>query len=208
MITPTQILFSVIGLGIALIAVLVVWPSITATQGGKILAFVGFFILPILSAAMGTAEHMTRSKQTRFCLSCHTMEPYGKSLYVDDPTYLAAAHFQTHRVPADQACYTCHTDYTLYGGLKAKLRGLRHVYVQYLGNPKMPIRLYHPYNNRECLHCHAGARSFEEAAAHNADPKTLPALKASTLSCLSSGCHEVVHNVAQLGGVQFWKERK
>ncbi len=74
--------------------------------------------------------------------------------------------------------------------------------------PKLPIHLYHPYNNRECLHCHAGARSFEEAAAHNADPKTLPAIKSNTLSCLSSGCHEVVHNVAQLGGVQFWKERK
>jgi hypothetical protein len=24
------------------------------------------------------------------------------------------------------------------------------------------IRLYDPYNNRECLHCHLGARSFEE----------------------------------------------
>lgn len=24
--------------------------------------------------------------------------------------YLAAAHFQNHRIPADEACYTCHTN--------------------------------------------------------------------------------------------------
>lgn len=29
-----------------------------------------------------------------------------------------------------------------------------------------PIRLYHPYNHRECLHCHSGARSFEESPTH------------------------------------------
>ena len=56
-------------------------------------------------------------------------------MYVDDVSYLAAAHFQNHRIPADEACYTCHTDYALYGGVRAKFRGLRHIYVQYLGTP-------------------------------------------------------------------------
>jgi len=207
-IDPTTILFILLGLSIALIGVLVLRPSITTTRGGKILAFVALFILPLLSAAMGGAEHMERSKQTQFCLSCHIMEPYGKSLHVDDPSYLAAAHFLNGRVPREQACYTCHTDYVLYGSLRAKMRGLRHVYMQYVGTPRQPIRLYHPYNNRECLHCHAGARSFEEGAVHNADPATLPAVKANELSCLSSGCHQVVHNVAQLDNVKFWKGAK
>ena len=205
MVSPITILLILIGLSIVLITILVFRPSVSATRGGKILAFVALFILPIVCAAMGTSEHMQRSKQTQFCLSCHIMEPYGKSLHVDDTSYLAAAHFQNHRVPPDQACYTCHTDYVLYGSLKTKLRGLRHVYVQYLGTPRTPIRLYHPYHNRECLHCHAGARSFEEGVMHNADPQTLPAVKANKLSCLSSGCHEVVHNVAQLDKVKFWK---
>ncbi|HJY86125.1 MAG TPA: NapC/NirT family cytochrome c [Candidatus Acidoferrales bacterium] len=205
MIGPTAILSILIALSVTLITILVIWPSITTTRGGKILAFLALFILPMLCAAMGASEHLERSKQTQFCLSCHIMEPYGKSLYVDDPKYLAAAHLQNHRVRPDQACYTCHTDYVLYGGMKAKLRGLRHVYVQYLATPSKPIRLYHPYNNRECLHCHAGARSFEEGAVHNADPQTLPAVRANKLSCLSSGCHEVVHNVAQLDKVKFWK---
>jgi cytochrome c-type protein NapC len=205
LIDPATIIFTLISLAIILIALLVIWPSITATRGGKILAFLALFLLPVLCAAVGVAEHLERSKQTQFCLSCHIMEPYGKSLYVDDLTYLAAAHFQNHRVPPDEACYTCHTDYVLYGGFKAKLRGLRHVYVQYLGTPAKLIHLYSPYNNRECLHCHAGARSFEEAAVHNADPELLPKVKANKLSCLSSGCHEIAHNVAHLDHVKFWK---
>jgi hypothetical protein len=42
----------------------------------------------------------------------------------------------------------------MFGGLKAKLGGLRHIYVHYLGKPPQPedIKLYEPYNNRECLH--------------------------------------------------------
>ena len=81
---------------------------------------------------MGAAEQMQRTEQTQFCLSCHIMEPYGKSLLVDDATYLPAAHYQNGRIPRDQACYTCHTDYVLYGTALIKIRGLRHVYVQYI----------------------------------------------------------------------------
>src|SRR3984893_8917462 len=155
-------------LGLGLAAVFFVRPTITATREGKILAFVALFLFPLLCSAVGFSAHMERSKTTTFCLSCHIMESFGKSLYVDDSHYLAAAHFQNHRVPADEACYTCHTDYVLYGGIRAKFRGMRHVYVQYLGKLSAPadIRLYTPYNNRECLHCHLGARSFEGSATH------------------------------------------
>jgi cytochrome c-type protein NapC len=155
---------------------------------------------------MGMENEMERSKSTAFCLSCHIMEPYGKSLHVDDSTYLAAAHFQNHRVPADEACYTCHTNYAMFGTFKAKLGGLRHLYVFYLKKLPLPedIKLHEPFNNRECLHCHLGARSFEEGAVHNADPDTLPAVKANKLSCISSGCHDVVHRVGHWGQAKFW----
>ena len=189
-----------------LIGALIARPGITTTRGGKIMAFLVLFVLPILCFGMGASSEMERSKTTRFCLSCHIMEPYGQSLHVDDPSYLAAAHFQNHRVPADEACYTCHANYAMFGSLKAKLHGLRHVYIYYLGNPPAPdkIKLYEPYNNRECLHCHLGARSFEQGAVHNADPDLLPAVKANKVSCISSGCHEVVHNVATLDKVKMW----
>jgi cytochrome c-type protein NapC len=191
----------------ALIGVIVARPGITVTRGGKILAFVVLFLLPILCGAMGVSSEMERSKTTKFCLSCHVMEPHGRSLLVDDPSYLAAAHFQNHRVPADSACYTCHTNYAMFGSLRAKMAGLRHIYIYYLTTPPAPeeIRIHAPYNNRECLHCHLGARSFEEGAVHTADPALLPAVKNNSLSCLSSGCHEVVHKVGTLNGAKMWK---
>jgi cytochrome c-type protein NapC len=127
---------------------------------------------------------------------------------VDDPNYLAGAHFQNHRVPAEEACYTCHTNYAMFGSFKAKLGGLRHLYVHYLKTEPRPedIKLHEPYNNRECLHCHLGARSFEQGAVHNADPDTLPAVKTNNLSCVSGGCHDVVHNVGTLDKVKLWNE--
>ena len=199
--TIAVVLFSIV-----LIGVLAARPGITTTPGGKVMAFLVLFLLPILCAVLGVSSELERSKTTKFCLSCHIMEPYGQSLRVDDPTYLAAAHFQNQRVPADEACYTCHTNYAMFGSLKAKMAGLRHVYVYYLTKPPAPenIKLHEPYNNRECLHCHLGARSFEQGAVHTADPNLLPSVKANKLSCISSGCHEIVHNVGTLSKVKMW----
>lgn len=201
MIGPGALTAFVFLLSIALIVLLLARPSITVAREGKILAFIALFLFPLLCTAIGFSTHMERSKTTAFCLSCHIMEPYGKSLFVDDPHYLPAAHFQNHRVPSDEACYTCHTDYVLYGGVRAKLRGLRHIYVQYIGTIPHPIKLYNPFNNRECLHCHLGARSFESNPIHMA---ILDSLKSNETSCLTSGCHDTVHNVESLDRVKFW----
>ncbi len=206
MITPAAILVAIILTTILLIALILVRPGITASRVGRVLAFLSLFIFPILAALMGTAQHVEHSKKTEFCLSCHVMEPYGKSLRVDNREYIPAVHFQNHMVPPGSACFTCHTDYTLYGDFDAKLRGLRHVYVNYIGQVPKKIHLYKPYNNRECLHCHLGGRSFEEGATHNEEPQRLPLVKANKLSCMSSGCHEVSHNVNKLNEVSFWKE--
>ena len=142
--SPDTLTVAIFILTIALVLFLVLRPGLTASRPGKILAFVVLFLLPIFCTLVGTSEQIEHSKQTKFCLSCHVMEPYGKSLMVEDAHYIAAAHFQNHRIPADEACYTCHTDYTMYGGLHSKIRGLHHVYVQYLGNPKPPLHLYTP----------------------------------------------------------------
>jgi cytochrome c-type protein NapC len=207
MTAPTIFILLLLALTIILIAVIVFRPGITSTRGGKMVAFLVLFALPVLCAGMGGSVELQRAKSTEFCLSCHIMEPYGKSLLVDDPMHLAAAHFQNHRVSPGEACYTCHTNYAMFGGVKAKLGGLKHIYVYYLKTPPAPedIRLYEPYHNRECLHCHAGARSFEEGAVHTADPDLLPALRANKTSCVSSGCHDVVHDIRDLKDAKFWK---
>jgi cytochrome c-type protein NapC len=201
--TPNILIGFLFILSLALVVLLFVRPALTRTREGKILAFVALFLFPLLCSGIALAAHMERSKTTAFCLSCHTMEPYGRSLNVDDPRYLAAAHFQNRRVPTEAACYTCHTDYVLYGGITAKIRGLRHAYVQFLGTPPPPggIRLYSAYNNRECLHCHLGARSFEEWPLHLA---VRDQVVSNDISCVSSGCHDTVHNITGLGEVNFW----
>lgn len=199
---PTPVVSAVLLITLAIAGLVVAKPGITAARGGKVLAFLGLFIFPVFAGLLGLDNHIERSKQTQFCLSCHIMEPYGKSLRVDDKSYIPAAHFQNNRVPRNEACYTCHTDYTLYtGGIKAKVRGLHHIYAQYIGTPPQPIKLYQPFNNRECLHCHLGARSFEEGTTHSA---VMDDIKRNQLSCVSSGCHDMVHNVAQLNHVKYW----
>jgi len=204
---PVGFIYAVLIITIVVIAVVVISPSVTVSRGGKILAFLALFVLPILCGGLGYEQQMERSKQTTFCLSCHLMEPYGRSLHVDDPTWLPAAHYENNRVPRDEACYTCHTDYVMYGTIKAKWRGLHHIYVQYLGKPTPPLHLYHPFNNRECLHCHLGSRSFEDGATHNADPQIMADIKSNKMSCLTSGCHDQIHNTTKLSEVKYWEAK-
>ncbi len=201
----TTILVAVIVISLTLIGWLVLRPSMTTTRGGKILAFVALLVFPILAGGMGVNEHLTRSKSTNFCLSCHLMEDYGKSLRIDDRSFVPAIHFQNNLVPREQACFTCHTDYTMYGDFSAKLRGLKHVYKYYLSTPTQPIKLYTPYNNRECLHCHEGARSFLEAEKHVKDPQSLGLMRTNQLGCTTSDCHNIIHRVDQLKEATFWK---
>lgn len=193
---------------VTVLAILVgVRAELTRARGGKILAFVTLFILPVLCLDLGFSEHMERATSTRFCLSCHVMHDFGQSLYVDDPSYLPAAHFQNNLVPRDHACYTCHTDYTMFGTMNAKLRGLRHIYVQYLGTvPKPPdIKLYVPFNNRECLHCHSAMRVFLEEPRHSKTPGMMNQILSNQLSCMTAHCHDVIHDVATLKDATFWK---
>ena len=191
----------------ALAGLLAVRGDLTRARGGRILAFLALFLLPALSLYAGFSAQMERAQTTRFCLSCHVMEAFGRSLFVDDPSYIPATHFQNNLVLRDRACYTCHTDYAMFGGLRSKLRGLRHLYVQYLGHIPAPdrIRLYEPYNNRECLHCHGGARKFEQLAAHSRTPPMLGDIKAGRISCLSSRCHDTIHDIGSLADATFWK---
>jgi cytochrome c-type protein NapC len=182
--------------------------DLTRARGGKILAFLTLFILPILVVTFGFSEHMQRAESTQFCLSCHVMHDFGRSLYVDDPSYVPAKHFQNKLVPRDHACYTCHTDYTLFGPVHAKLRGLRHIYVQYFGKAPQPaeIKLYTPFNNRECLYCHSGMRAYIEHPKHSKTSDMLAKINSNQISCMTSKCHDTVHDVGSLENATFWKE--
>lgn len=207
MITPTFIEVLFISITLVLAILVAARAELTRAKGGKVLAFLALFILPAMAVWVGFSEHMQRAESKQFCLSCHVMNDFGRSLYVDDPSYIPAKHFQNNLVPRDHACYTCHTDYTMFGTVHAKFRGLRHIYVQYLGKVPQPadIKLYTPFNNRECLHCHAGTRSMEEEPKHSKTPDMMSRINSNQMSCMAANCHDTVHEVATLKSATFWK---
>ena len=195
----TEILVVLIMVSVVMAGIFLARPAITTGVSGKILAFMGLFALPALCIAGGVAVHTQRSEQTQFCISCHSMEPFGRTLYIDNPMYIPAAHFQNHRVPADMACYTCHADYGLFGPLRDKIRGVGRIYFQYVSTPPNPIQIPGGFKNGQCLHCHAGARSFIENPVHSAIMDTLTS---DQVSCVS--CHDMIHPVGQLSQLKFW----
>jgi hypothetical protein len=77
--------------------------------------------------------------------------------------------------------------------------------VQYLGTVPKPadIKLYSPFPNETCLHCHLGARKFEEVNGHHKQPDMLQRVKSGQLSCISSGCHDTVHELGDLKNATF-----
>lgn len=189
--------------GVALIVLIVLRPALTLARGGKILAFLALFISPLLITWIGTSAHLENSKSTAFCLSCHVMEPYGQSLKLDGGGHLPAVHYQNNLIRREDACFTCHTTYTLFGDVRAKLNGMKHVYVYYLGTVPEKIELYGKYRNRECLHCHSGARSYEESEFHQ---PILADIASDQTSCLE--CHELVHDVGKLKEAKIWKGKE
>lgn len=210
MISTTVLEFLFIAIALAMALLVAARVELTRAHGGKILAFLTLFVVPVVVMWWGFSEHMERAESTQFCLSCHVMNDFGRSLYVDDPSYIPAKHFQNNLVPRDHACFTCHTDYTMFGPVHAKLRGLRHLYVQYLGKPPAPaeIKLYTPFNNRECLHCHAGMRVYMDEPKHNKPPEMMAKLNSNQMSCMNSKCHDTVHDVATIKDATFWNGGK
>lgn len=188
---------------ILLTAGIILWtlrqPTAGTTLGGRALIFVGFCALPLLLLAGGMSHHMEQAKTTDFCLSCHIMEPYGESLRIDHGRFIPAVHFQNKQIPREQACYSCHTNYTMFGGLEAKFRGAKHVWHNILGTAADPIKLYEPYSNRECLHCHAGARSYESHPEHT---RVKAEMASGARSCLM--CHNLVHEADKLDRYELW----
>jgi cytochrome c-type protein NapC len=195
------ILIILVVLTIVLAGVFLVRPAITVGATGKILAFVGLCILPTLCIGAGMSFHLQRSQQTAYCVSCHSMESHGQSLHVLDTSYIPAQHFQNHLVPPRQACYTCHTDYTMYGPLKDKLKGLRYLYMEYVSTPPKTIHLDGKYSNSQCLHCHAGMRTFNENLTHTA---IMGSLNTNRVSCIS--CHNMIHNASEVSQMKMWFE--
>jgi cytochrome c-type protein NapC len=197
---PLPIVVS-LAVGLAIVILLRVGATqLVAHRWGRIALLVGLAALPLLTSVASVSYGIRESSTTRFCLSCHEMQDHGKSLFADNLRALAATHYQNRLIDRDKTCYACHADYGLFGDVKAKLDGLRHVWVHYTGKVPDKLALYRPYKSSNCLHCHEDGRRFQEAVAHR---PVLSELHGGSRSCLT--CHAIAHDRDSVAAQRFWQ---
>ncbi len=152
----------------------------------KALLFGAILVIPVVVVFLATAHGMRESQTVEACGACHVMDGHVRDLKNPASDSLAAVHFK-NRYIQENHCYTCHSDYGMFGTVSAKLDGLGHVWHNMRGNYPKPIKIAHPYSNLRCLSCHGEAQNF--LAKH--EKEEIPKLIAGTDSCLD--CHGPAH---------------
>jgi nitrate/TMAO reductase-like tetraheme cytochrome c subunit len=188
------------GIGLVLAAldvvlVLLLWRMVRRrglTAASKTLILGAIVVLPAIVVFLATANGMSESMTVNACGDCHAMESHVADLRNPASDSLAAVHYKNRYIQTDQ-CYTCHSDYGMFGTVSAKLEGLGHVYHNTTGNYPKPIKIKSPYSNLRCLSCHGGAANF--VAKH--EKEMIPNLMADKDKCLD--CHGPAHTPEEAG---------
>lgn len=154
-------------------------------------------VLTLSAYALASVHMLEGSKQPAFCGSCHVMTPILNSLQANDGS-LASIHYARGLVPHEQACFTCHSGYGIWGGVHAKMDGVMHMVRTATGWYTLPIKLNRPFDIDSCLGCHAFAASFRAVEAHQ-DPDLQKQLLAHEITCTGI-CHPVAHPESALNG--------
>lgn len=158
------------------------------SPASKQLLFVAIAVLPVGVVFFSYFHALEASKTVESCNACHVMAPFVNDLRNPKSDTLAAVHFK-NRYIQENHCYTCHSDYGMFGTVHAKWEGLGHIYRNATGRYTMPIHINTPFSNLRCLNCHAKSQKFLDPAKH---PKEdLPAMFSGKTSCID--CHGPVH---------------
>jgi cytochrome c-type protein NapC len=158
----------------------------------KVLLLVGIGVLPLGAAVSGNLAGLEQMKERRFCGSCHEMTPYTRD--AADPLSMSTAAVHSRNAHfGEQSCFTCHKDYSMYGGIVTKLDGLKHVWVHYAkGGPTGKLKTYRPYQNALCQRCHSTtAPAYLKVDPHR---ETLENIRGGGVSCVGAACHGPVHD--------------
>lgn len=182
-----------------LVAVIfVVYALVKAVRGelvgipGKALMLVTVVLLPSFSIATGMLLVFTRAERVEFCASCHhVMHDFAADMTNPDGTGLAAIHFANRYIPNNQ-CYECHTSYGLFGTAEAKIHGIGEVIRYYTRTYEVPVSMWKPYPNGDCLKCHAESKLWLAVEAHT-DDEIQTQLFENVVSCME--CHGSAHEV-------------
>jgi hypothetical protein len=151
---------------------------------------VGLLVLPFAAYGLGNLYVIQVAKETQFCGSCHVMEPIAAAIHVDDGS-LAARHVALGAIPNNEACYGCHGGYGVWGGVGAKMDGIRHMFLNLTGRIHYPIEIVGRYDISQCLDCHAQSTKFRAQEAHR-DPDMQKALLDGSMTC-TGVCHAPPH---------------
>jgi len=158
------------------------------SQTARWLHFLSLCVIPLFLLFLGNFVAFEGAEQQEFCASCHiVMDHYVNDQNDPKSSTLAAIHNQ-NRYIREAKCYACHVGYGINGTAKAKMNGLKHMYKYFTGTWARPIKLYEPFSNANCLHCHTGDKKFEENDVH------IPLMSdiiSNAMSCLD--CHGPAH---------------
>lgn len=179
------------------LAAILVGVGIYAYGGGvkRLKFFVGtvvvltVFVWPPAQLSLST-HNLHRSKEVSFCASCHEMAKHVEDVTHRASRSLSGKHMKRFWINNNQ-CYTCHTDYSLFGPVEAKVKGLVHMYKSLFADIREEeIELYdQPYPDSNCLQCHDPER-FDKVEEHqDAEPDE---------RCID--CHDNVHKVKRKNG--------
>jgi hypothetical protein len=159
---------------------------------GKGLLIAGVVLLPSFSVATGMLLVFARAERVEFCGSCHKiMADYVADMTNPSGEGLAALHFKYQYIESNQ-CYECHTSYGLFGTLEAKMHGVGEVLRYYTGSYDLPLSMWNPYPNGDCLKCHARSSKWLAQEEHDRGEAKREMFDGTT-SCMS--CHDAAHNV-------------
>ena len=159
---------------------------------GRGLLITGVVLLPTFSVATGMLLVLARAERVEFCGSCHKiMADYVADMTNPHGEGLAALHFRYQYIESNQ-CYECHTSYGLFGTVEAKLHGIGEVVRYYTGSYDLPLSMWNPYPNGDCLKCHARSSKWLAQDEHVVG-EAQRELFDGTTSCMS--CHDSAHNV-------------
>jgi len=187
----------------AILPILVAAPAmvilvVTFVRGRMPTALTGAgILLPIAAYGLGSLQVMEGSKRVSFCGSCHVMTPIMRSVESNDGS-LASTHYTRGLVPHEQACYTCHSGYGIWGTADAKIAGLRHMLNTVTGDYDLPIKKEGSFDIDSCLGCHAHVPAFRAVPVHR-NQELQEQLVSHELACTGL-CHPAAHPASALTG--------
>lgn len=157
--------------------------------------FIGLCVLPLPALFVSIGVGLEQSKDVAFCNSCHVMDPFLNDMNDPNSRTLAVLHYRNRYIQREH-CWTCHSDYGIFGTVEAKINGLTDVYRYAFRTYRLPVRMRHPYDLSICLNCHAESALFRRP---RNDPEAhagvVEAVMKNEVSCLT--CHEPAHPPAE-----------